>query len=59
MRSADHLILPGTGRGTATRIGVVEGLWRERGIRRNRPSTTRFASGPPPRKAGRIEEDHA
>jgi len=42
-------ILPGTGRGTATRSGVVEGarpqatnLWRA-------PSTIAFGDGPPPR----------
>jgi len=41
--------LPGTGRGTKTRSGLVEGglligiaLWRT-------PSTTGYAGGPPPR----------
>ena len=42
-------ILPGTGRGTKTRSGLVEGalhLGRPRG---RAPSTTAFGGGPPPR----------
>jgi len=41
-----------SGRGTATRSGVVEGSSRTRGAR---PSTTSFAGGPPPR--GKLGED--
>ncbi len=40
-------ILPGTGRGTAPRSGVVEGVHRERNAYNSPPSTS-FA-GPPPR----------
>jgi protein ImuB len=43
------LILPGTGRGTKTRSGLVEGACGECPARGRRPSTTHYASGPPPR----------
>jgi len=46
--------LPGTGRGTKTRSGLVEGARDPRAASKEveasqAPSTTRFASGPPPR----------
>ncbi|MET3712411.1 cysteine desulfurase/selenocysteine lyase [Sphingomonas trueperi] len=42
-------ILPGTGRGTASRSGVVEGGLHESIARSSSPSTTGFAGGPLPR----------
>jgi hypothetical protein len=42
-------ILPGTGRGTATRSGVVEGARPQATHVRRAPSTTGYARGPPPR----------
>jgi polyhydroxyalkanoate synthase len=45
-------ILPGTGRGT---IGVADGGGVERLDRRSGPSTTRFASGPPPRSGEELD----
>jgi hypothetical protein len=42
-------ILPGTGRGTATRSVVVEGAHLEGIARRRAPSAIGFADGPPPR----------
>ncbi|MDR6852756.1 protein ImuB [Sphingomonas sp. BE123] len=42
-------ILPGTGRGTKTRSGLVEGAPGRRSASGWAPSTTGFAGGPPPR----------
>ncbi len=42
-------ILPGTGRGTMTRSGMVEGARPLTQRLRRAPSTTGFAGGPPPR----------
>ena len=39
-------ILPGTGRGTATRSGVVEGAGHKRVVKTGAPSTTAFGGGP-------------
>ena len=50
--TSDPKILPGTGRGTATRSGVVEGSQRSTNrdlAARWDPSTTAFGGGPPPR----------
>ena len=41
------MILPGTGRGTATRSGVVEGGFHQRCATWVTPSTTSFAGGSP------------
>jgi hypothetical protein len=46
---APSKILPGTGRGTATRSVVVEGAHHEGIARHGAPSTIGFADGPPPR----------
>jgi hypothetical protein len=47
--SWNEKILPGTGRGTATRSGVVEGARPQAMHVRRAPSTTAFGGGPPPR----------
>jgi hypothetical protein len=42
-------ILPGTGRGTETRSGLVEGALPTGIALGGAPSTTGYAGGPPPR----------
>jgi hypothetical protein len=42
-------ILPGTGRGTKTRSGLVEGALHIGRPEWRAPSTTGYAGGPPPR----------
>ncbi len=54
MSEADQ-ILPGTGRGTATRSGVVEGALHESSVLGHAPSTS-FA-GPPPRAGEDLRGD--
>ena len=53
MKSIEE-ILPGTGRGTATRSGAVEGPQPQAMIVWRAPSTTGFAGGPPPRAGEKL-----